>query len=473
MRRATVAACLVLALLPACTSEAGPAPTSTSGASAPPVAATPTEQAKSVLVVDLGAGTDQPGVTPDAPGGVTAKGPTSFAVDEDWIHIWDQAKGRLLLFELRPFAAARQPPPIVSLPPLPRDAGGLLAVGHNEWYLRTTRDDGTSVQQFHVAISEPSRGPVVTIAPGEPSIYPRERPRSSVAGRAKGQAEILGHDALGNRYERFTILSGAPSPDEVVELRRIRESDGAIIAIDRRPPAGARDTYVSEGGGLYELRWDDALPPRRAEITQLLAPLPRSTACPDVVQAALPPIGATRLWPTRTSAEVRAGLATDAGFRHTLEDVAGVRQESNPLRALNVPRCAVGALTVGDPVFVRSYPKTAGTWYVPVLYQDRRLMLAMVGRNLDGLGTEAGSRGDTGAFPTMDQPTALRIGGVAGDPAVSAELVGARPQMPRPCEVAWRVVRSSGTTVYVFPDFPGRAPDGFVAPEAEVELGSC
>ena len=241
--------------------------------------------------------------------------------------------------------------------------------------------------------------------------------------------------------------------------------------MDRRPPAPAQDTYVSEGGGVYELRWDDTL--LHAEITQILAPLPRLAACPGLIEAAIPPLGATRVWPTRTVAEVRAGLAIDPGFRHLLEDVAGVRQDSNPLRDAKVPRCAVDAMTAGDPVFVRSYPSTAGVWYVPVLYQGRQLLLATVGRNTDGLGSVGGTRGGAAPFPAMDMATALRVASASGDRAVSAELVFARPPFPRSCLVAWRVLRVSGAGFYVFPDFPGSGPDGLIAPESQIEVGSC
>jgi len=425
-----------------------------------------------VLVLDLGSGPDRAGLSAAAPGGITPKGPTSFAVDDDWIYLWDQANQRLLLYELHPFATTRQLPPMIALPSVPSAAAGLLVTNPNEWYLRTERDDGTLDQQFHAVIRESARGPVMSSAPGSPSIYPRERSLRLIFGLPKGQPESLGRDVLGNRYERLTILTGA-RPDESVEFRRIRESDGSIVAVDRRPSARAQDTYVSERGGVYELRWDDAVRPRRTEITQILAPIPRPTACPGLVEAALPPIGATRRWPARTAAEVRAGLATDPDFRHLLEDLAGVRQDSNPLRDAGVPRCAVDTMTPGEPVFVRNYPSNVGVWYVPVLYQGRQLVLATVGRNADGLGAQGGARGGGDPFPPMEIATALRIATTPNDLAVLAELVAARPPRSRSCLVAWRVVRASGAAVYVFPNFPGSGADGLLAAETDVELGSC
>lgn len=432
-------------------------------------AAVPLEAALSVLVVDLGPNADQPGVSPQAPGGVTPKGPTSFAIDDEWIYLWDQAKGRLLLYETRPWRTTGRPAPLaVALPAIPASATGLLAANPNDWYFHLEQDNGTIAQQFRVRVDDP-RGPQVSTVKGDASIYPRPRALRQLLGLPKGQDQELGRDALGNRYVRHFILSGA-APDQSVEIRRVRESDGAILAVDRRPAGSAIDSYVAENGGVYELRWDDALPPRRAEITQLLAPIPPPTACPSLIQAAIPPFGVYARFPTRTAADVRAGIVGDLRFRHTLEDIAGVRQDSNPLRDQDVPRCAIDVIAMGEPVFVRSYPSTAGLWYVPLLYQGRQLMLAHVGRDEAGFGVSGGS--SSGQFPPMSLENALQVGGAATDRAISAELVFARPRFPRASLVAWRVVRTSGAVFYVFPGFPGAGPDGLIAPESEVELGS-
>jgi hypothetical protein len=196
--------------------------------------------------------------------------------------------------------------------------------------------------------------------------------------------------------------------------------------------------------------------------------------CNSVVQAVLPP--KATLYPTRTAAEVIDGLKNDPSFRHTLEDVAGVRQDANPLRDTGVPRCAVDALTLGDPVFVRRYPSSAGVWYVPVIHGDRQVLLATVGRNEAGMGTSGGSVGGGGdpggAVPPMIRAKALQVGGTSTDGAVSAELVFAHAYGSGPEMLAWRVLRASGAVFYVFPSYPGAGADGLLLPESEVSLGS-
>jgi hypothetical protein len=205
-----------------------------------------------------------------------------------------------------------------------------------------------------------------------------------------------------------------------------------------------------------------------------LQPKSPTAACPGVIEAVLPSAGAGQLYPTRTASEVVSGLAKDPYLRHTLEDIAGVRQDSNPLRDSSVPRCAVDALTIGEPVFVRRYPTSAGSWYIPVLYQGRQVLIVTVGRNDAGMGASGGSigggGGSGGTFPAMSQAKAMQVAGTSTDPAVSAELVFARASSPE--LVAWRIVRASGSVYYVFPNYPGSGPDGLLLPESQVQFGS-
>lgn len=236
---------------------------------------------------------------------------------------------------------------------------------------------------------------------------------------------------------------------------------------------------LAAGVGLRAARdrGQSASPPTPTEVPSgerlVVVPSPSASPreCASVAQAVLPPLFAGTLYPTRSASEVLAGLRSDPYFRHTLEDIAGVRQDPNPLRDSDVPRCAVDALTVGDPVFVRRYPSTAGMWHVPVLHQGRQLLIVRVVRDEAGLGAYSGSGGGSEPFPNMSGARAMQLAGTSSDPAISAELVFARAGWS-PESVAWRVVRVSGSVYYVFPRFPGTGPDGLLLPESQVRVGS-
>jgi hypothetical protein len=170
---------------------------------------------------------------------------------------------------------------------------------------------------------------------------------------------------------------------------------------------------------------------------------------------------------TATKADVLELVQRDAGAIQTLEDIAGVGQDPNPLRDPRVPRCAVSQLSYGDPVFVRRLPGTTGSWLVPVRFGEMTILTMRVGRDENGLGQVGGSQG--GEQPGLDEDAARRIASAPGDPARSIELVYARPAGPGPNEqIAWRAVRSSGSVVYLFPSYPGAGPDGALFGEDQV-----
>lgn len=198
---------------------------------------------------------------------------------------------------------------------------------------------------------------------------------------------------------------------------------------------------------------------------------PPPTRCDSYQQAVLPSPGIVLRYPTGTAQQVRVGLTSDPNFRHLLEDIAGVRQDSNPLRDARVPRCDVAALEIGEPVFVRNYPSFAGRWYVPVLYQGSQVIVAMVGRDDAGGGSQSGAIGGSAPYPLLTEPTAKQAGGTPSDAAISVERVFARPASSRVVEPAWRVVRASGAVVYVFPSLISAGPSA-VLPESQVVLGN-
>lgn len=170
---------------------------------------------------------------------------------------------------------------------------------------------------------------------------------------------------------------------------------------------------------------------------------------------------------TATKADVLRLVERDAGAMHTLEDIAGVRQDPNPLRDPRVPRCALERLSFGEPVFARRYPTTAGTWLVPVRFGDLTVLTMWVGRDENGLGQVGGSQG--GQQPGMDEAEARRVASAPGDAVRSLELVYAKPLgKGLPDQIAWRIVRSSGAVVYLFPSYPGAGPDGALFREDQV-----
>jgi hypothetical protein len=194
------------------------------------------------------------------------------------------------------------------------------------------------------------------------------------------------------------------------------------------------------------------------------------TLCDTYVQAVVPSPGTVLRYPTVTAQQVRIGLSTDPNFRHLLEDIAGVRQDSNPLRDPRVPRCDVNALDIGEPVFVRNYPSGAGLWYVPVRYQGGQVIVATVGRDEAGAGSQGGAIGGSAPYPPMSEAQARKVGASPSDAASSAELVFARPALSRVVEPTWRVIRVSGAVWYVFPSTTGGP--GTVLPDDQVVLGN-
>lgn len=177
--------------------------------------------------------------------------------------------------------------------------------------------------------------------------------------------------------------------------------------------------------------------------------------------------GATKPMPARTADEVRASVEWDPHFRHLVEDIAGNRQDANPLRHAAVPRCRVDLLQIGTPVFV-ARSANAGTWYVPIIFQGLTVSTARVS-TIDGRGQYGGSSG--GALPLVEEPRARELGSTRLDPVVRSRLVYATPSGKGPSdEIAWELTRQSGTIVYLFSSSPGAGPDGLLVEAHDVEL---
>jgi hypothetical protein len=168
-------------------------------------------------------------------------------------------------------------------------------------------------------------------------------------------------------------------------------------------------------------------------------------------------------FPARTAADVIAGTGRDPSIRQLLNDLVGVRP--GPTRDPRAPACRPDLLELGPPVFVRQYPATIGRWLVPVRYQDQTLVTVFVHSGVDGMGTIGGNRGGGIAIPSESE--ARVAGGTPADPVTSAELVLGNASCGRDL-VMWRLVRRSGATVYLIPEFPGAAPPGALLRDGDV-----
>jgi hypothetical protein len=188
--------------------------------------------------------------------------------------------------------------------------------------------------------------------------------------------------------------------------------------------------------------------------------------CPGVDQAELLP-GQTTRFPAQTAAEVLTWAPKDPYVRHSLENMASVRP--GPVFDPRVPRCRLDLLSLGKPAFVRAYPQNWGSWLVPVKFGDTTIATFSIGIDAVGIGSLASIRG--GSNPTLPESAALVAGGTAGDPVVAAELVYAAPPGCAPRDtVSWRLVRRSGTVVYLVPDYPGAPAPGVLFRENEMRF---
>jgi len=168
-------------------------------------------------------------------------------------------------------------------------------------------------------------------------------------------------------------------------------------------------------------------------------------------------------FPARTTAEVTAGARRDPSIRLLFNDLVGVRP--SPMRDPRAPLCRPELLDLGQPIFVRQYPAATGRWLVPVRYQEQTLVTVFVYSDADGMGIVGGNRGGGIAIPS--EAEARGAGGTSADPVTAAELVLGNASCGRDL-VMWRLVRRSGTVVYLVPEFPGALPPGALMPDGQV-----
>jgi hypothetical protein len=234
---------------------------------------------------------------------------------------------------------------------------------------------------------------------------------------------------------------------------------GALLFDSARTPAG----LAPQGSPLVApvASAPVAVAPGRAAAAPSLA-----DPCPAVDQVELVSGQVTR-FPAKTSADVLAWAPKDPYVRHSLEDMAGVR--AGPLYDVRVPKCRVDLLVLGPPAFARAFPQSWGSWLVPVRIGDTTIATFSIGVDSVGIGAVASIRG--GANPTLSEVGARIAGGTAADPVVSAELVYAAPAGCAPRDtISWRLVRRTGTVVYLVPDYPGAPAPGALFGENEMRF---
>jgi hypothetical protein len=203
--------------------------------------------------------------------------------------------------------------------------------------------------------------------------------------------------------------------------------------------------------------------PTAAPASAAASEAPAATKAAETCQGLDDSGGSPIPFPARTATDVIAGVGRDPSIRRLLNDLAGVRP--GPTRDPRAPACRPELLELGEPVFVRQYPATIGRWLVPVRYQEETLVTVFVYSGMDGMGLVGGNRGGGIAIPS--EAEARTAGGTSADPVASAELVLGNASCGRDL-VMWRMVRRSGTVVFLVPEFPGAPPPGALMTDGQV-----
>jgi hypothetical protein len=181
--------------------------------------------------------TEKLGATTTRVGGVTPRGPSSLAVDEnDRIYIWDQARLRVVVYGGGKFERA------ILLPYVEQDAGALLVEG-GRVYLRAVSPVGVLEYEIDGATGALLRA----VSTAGDSIYPRRRagPQPAAARYA------FGADAAGLEYLYISF-----SPGMITRYERVASGRGTVAyAVDPRPQ-DMLDAYPRADGALYELAAD-------------------------------------------------------------------------------------------------------------------------------------------------------------------------------------------------------------------------
>jgi hypothetical protein len=237
------------AVLVACEPAVAPSPPPSSTASSPVVTVQPSatlspapareETPRLMLSIPyVPPAIDKLGATTSRVGGITPRGPSSLAVDEnERIYIWDQARLRVVVYGAGKFERA------IPLPYVEQEAGALLVDG-GRIYLRAVSQGGVLEYEIDGVTGTLLRA----ISPSDYSIYPRRRsgPRSGAGTRSD-----FGADAAGLEYSYTSVDQSSNFRYERVDLAR-----GALAYALEPASQKAIDAYPRADGALYELAAD-------------------------------------------------------------------------------------------------------------------------------------------------------------------------------------------------------------------------
>ena len=184
----------------------------------------------------------QPGTILPGPGGAGTVGPETHAVDEAGaVWLYDQAKSRVIAYANGRFVRA------VAVPDVPRRASALLVAG-GKIYFRSFEGSGAATELELDGIT----GKLLRRS-GAPSLYPYERTQlSNVPATVKGVDDVLGLDALGNRYERHYFAQWSAGQCFSV-IRRITPSGQDLAEACFDVGSYATDYFVARDGAVYQL----------------------------------------------------------------------------------------------------------------------------------------------------------------------------------------------------------------------------
>jgi hypothetical protein len=314
---------------PAVTPSPSPSPSSsTATPSSSPRPAAREEIPRAILSLPYAPpAVDRLGASTTRVGGITGRGPSSLAVDEqDQIYIWDQARLRVAVYQGGKYLRS------IPMPYVEREAGALL-VESGRLYLRATAQVGVIEYEIDVA----SGALVRAVTLGNDSLYPRRR-ASATPGLL---AYSFGADAAGMEY---VYASSFPGP--IYRYERVDPGRGAVAyAIEPLSLKGV-DAYVRADGALYELAADFG-GVGNVYVYALLAPSasaqPASARPPSPVPAAF-----GRSVPDRLTAMLPSGgsVELDAPSRRAVWWLASLAKERTDLGA--APQNPVFAASWGD-----------------------------------------------------------------------------------------------------------------------------